>query len=397
MIASLDRLRLMARTGTMPLPPLLEKAVALELDKTVEGPERVQTGEGLTVTARHFLQQGNGGLLLAGDQELQSRLLQVEALLQKRLASDALGVLSSPPAAGSDQALQVRYYRDLADAYRQTGNLLESANALQAIDAMPADPLQRLATQTEILRTLALLNELVLTNLQPSPPGVSGGWMQLALIVKKYGSDPDQLATPLAEWRQRFPQHPAMPALIENYRLQLQRQMQPASRIAVLLPQSGAYASVGMKVLERAAGHACGPYRWQALDVETIAVRTNNSVCGAFRGFGANQAQFATEGMIDRLAEMVGISGWEMRSRNVVTPGDVWGPGQIMDEGAGGARRCLDAVRSVYEEARRDGKAVGLGLALKNSGLGNGALEISRAVVRFDESGEVQLIEGASA
>ena len=71
---------------------------------------------------------------------------------------------------------------------------------------------------------------------------------------------------------------------------------------------SGAYASVGMKVLERAAGHSCGPYRWQSLDIETIAVRTNNLVCGAFRGFGANQAQFATEGVLDRLAEQVGIT-----------------------------------------------------------------------------------------
>jgi len=99
---------------------------------------------------------------------------------------------------------------------------------------------------------------------------------------------------------------------------------------------SGAYASVGMKVLERAAGHACGPYRWPSIDIETIAVRTNNLVCGAFRGFGANQAQFAMEGVLDRLAEQVGISGWEIRKRNVIKPGEEWGPGQIMDDGAGG-------------------------------------------------------------
>ena len=96
---------------------------------------------------------------------------------------------------------------------------------------------------------------------------------------------------------------------------------------------SGSYASVGMKVLERAAGHASGPYRVPAIDVECVAVRTNNPVCGAFRGFGANQAQFAMEGVIDRLAEQVGIDGWEMRMRNVIKPGEVWGPGQIMDDG----------------------------------------------------------------
>ncbi|HQY84571.1 MAG TPA: molybdopterin-dependent oxidoreductase, partial [Ilumatobacteraceae bacterium] len=86
---------------------------------------------------------------------------------------------------------------------------------------------------------------------------------------------------------------------------------------------SGAYASVGMKVLERAAGHASGPYRVPDIDVHCTAVRTNNPVCGAFRGFGANQAQFAMEGVMDRLAEQVGISGWEMRKRNVIRPGEV--------------------------------------------------------------------------
>ena len=151
---------------------------------------------------------------------------------------------------------------------------------------------------------------------------------------------------------------------------------------------SGAYASVGMKVLERAAGHACGAYRWDALDIETIAVRTNNLVCGAFRGFGANQAQFALEGVLDRLAERVGISGWEIRKRNVIRPGDEWGPGQIMDDGAGGAEACLDQIKASYDAAIADGKAVGLALGLKNSGLGNGFREVSKAVVRFHEDAD---------
>jgi len=157
---------------------------------------------------------------------------------------------------------------------------------------------------------------------------------------------------------------------------------------------SGAYASVGMKVLERAAGHACGPYRWGALDVETIAVRTNNPICGAFRGFGANQAQFATEGVLDRLAERVGISSWEMRKRNVVRPGDEWGPGQIMDDGAGGAEACLDAIKPAYDAALESGVAVGLGLGLKNSGLGNGFREVSKAVVRLRDDGTIEVRHG---
>ncbi|MGO9558875.1 MAG: molybdopterin cofactor-binding domain-containing protein [Acidimicrobiales bacterium] len=154
---------------------------------------------------------------------------------------------------------------------------------------------------------------------------------------------------------------------------------------------SGPYASVGMKVLERAAGHASGPYRVPALDVEAVAVRTNNPVCGAFRGFGANQAQFAMEGVMDRLAEKAGLSGLEIRKRNVIGPGDVWGPGQVMDDGAAGARACLEALEQAYGDARAAGKAVGIGLGLKNSGLGNGFLEVAKATVRVLDDGDVEV------
>ena len=157
---------------------------------------------------------------------------------------------------------------------------------------------------------------------------------------------------------------------------------------------SGAYASVGMKVLERMAGHASGPYRVPAIDVEAVAARTNNPVCGAFRGFGANQAQFAMEGVMDRLAERAGIDGWEIRKRNVVHPGDIWGPGQKMDDGCLGAEACLDAVKSDWERARAEGRAVGIGLGLKNSGLGNGFKEVTRAVVHFRPDGRVEVRHG---
>jgi len=158
-----------------------------------------------------------------------------------------------------------------------------------------------------------------------------------------------------------------------------------------MVGDSGPYASVGMKVLERAAGHASGPYVIPNIEVEAVAARTNNSVCGAFRGFGANQAQFAMEGVMDRLAEMAGISGWEIRNRNVITSGSTWGPGQIMDDGALGARACLEAIKPAYDQAILAGRAVGVGLGLKNSGLGNGFKEIAKAVIRFTESGRVQV------
>ena len=157
---------------------------------------------------------------------------------------------------------------------------------------------------------------------------------------------------------------------------------------------SGAYASVGMKVLERMAGHASGPYQVDNIDVEATAARTNNPVCGAFRGFGANQAQFAMEGVLDRLADRVGIDGWSIRKLNVIRPGQVWGPGQIMDDGCLGAEKCLDEIKPHYDAARAAGHAVGLGLGLKNSGLGNGFKEVSGAVVHFRADGVIEVRHG---
>ena len=185
-------------------------------------------------------------LQLAGEQALHRRLLRAEVLLREMRPVDALETLGAAPT--DDTPLRSRFYRTQADAYRLMGNLLETAHALQALDALEDDPQQRLQIQTEILRTLALLNERALERLQPSPPGISGGWMQLALLVKAQEVGTADIEPEFADWRRRFPQHPALPELLANYRLQLQQQLQPVSRIAVLLPQSGVYANVAAAI-----------------------------------------------------------------------------------------------------------------------------------------------------
>ncbi len=187
-------------------------------------------------------------LPLTEDQALRLRLLRAELLIQEQRASDALDALSPTPGTKAPRTLRTRYQRALADAYRQLGNLLETANALQALDALQSDPALRLVTQTEVLRSLALLNEQVLSRLQPSPPGTAGGWMELALLVKKYGTDPDALAAEFTDWRRRFPRHPALPELLNSYQEQLRGQLQQATHIAVLLPQSGALAKVAAAI-----------------------------------------------------------------------------------------------------------------------------------------------------
>ena len=158
---------------------------------------------------------------------------------------------------------------------------------------------------------------------------------------------------------------------------------------ARIIGDTGAYASVGMKVLERAAGHSCGPYRVPAVDIEAKTVYTNNPPCGAMRGFGANQASFGIEGVMDMLAEKVGIDGYDIRDRNILEPGDPFATGQIMT-GSCGIRQTLEAVRDVYKSATR----AGIGCGIKNTGIGNGMDDSGRLLLRVLDGGRLEILTG---
>lgn len=156
-----------------------------------------------------------------------------------------------------------------------------------------------------------------------------------------------------------------------------------------MIGDTGAYASVGMKVLERAAGHCCGPYAVPAVDVEAKTVYTNNPPCGAMRGFGANQASFAIEGLMDILAERVGVDGYDIRERNLLDPGDQFATGQKMT-GSCGVRQTLEAVKEVYKAAPLAGIACGI----KNTGIGNGMEDTGRVLLRVLAGPRLEILTG---
>ncbi len=139
---------------------------------------------------------------------------------------------------------------------------------------------------------------------------------------------------------------------------------------------TGAYASVGMKVLERSAGHATGAYNFPVTDIESTAVYTNNLPCGAMRGFGVNQTAFALESCIDDLCEQGGFDRWEFRYKNALDDGDMTATGQVIEAGAG-AKATLEAVKNEFRNARFAGIACGI----KNTGIGNGMPDSSQVTV----------------
>ena len=164
---------------------------------------------------------------------------------------------------------------------------------------------------------------------------------------------------------------------------------------ATVFSDTGAYASLGGPVLERACTHAAGPYHYENFEIEGTAYYTNNPPAGAFRGFGVTQTCFATETLLNMMADKVGITPWEIRYRNAIRPGEVLPNGQIVDESTG-LIETLEAVKEDYEAALAEGKPVGIGCAMKNAGVGVGIPDTGRVKLIVEDDEKLHIYSGAS-
>jgi xanthine dehydrogenase molybdenum-binding subunit len=96
------------------------------------------------------------------------------------------------------------------------------------------------------------------------------------------------------------------------------------------------------------------------------------------------------EGIMDLLAEKVGVDGWDIRIRNILNPGDAFATGQIMRESVRGMRKSLEAVKDIYKNA----KYAGIGCGVKSTGIGNGTVESGHLLIRVLEDGKLELLVG---
>ena len=164
---------------------------------------------------------------------------------------------------------------------------------------------------------------------------------------------------------------------------------------AKVFSDTGAFASLGGPVLERACTHAAGPYAYENFEIEGTAYYTNNPPAGAFRGFGVTQTCFATESLLNMMADKVGISPWEIRYRNAIRPNGVLANGQIVDDSTG-LVETLEAVKPYYDEAIAKGQPVGLACAIKNAGVGVGLPDWGRCKLIVEKDAKVHIYTGAS-
>lgn len=140
-----------------------------------------------------------------------------------------------------------------------------------------------------------------------------------------------------------------------------------------IISDTGAYASLGIPVLERACTHASGPYHYENFRMDGYAYYTNNPPAGAFRGFGVTQSCFALESMLNHMADKIGISHYDIRYINAIRPGESLPNGQIVD-GATGLVETLESVKDVYNSSSLSGIAC----AMKNAGVGVGLPDYGR-------------------
>ncbi len=159
---------------------------------------------------------------------------------------------------------------------------------------------------------------------------------------------------------------------------------------AKIIADTGAYASLGTAVLERACTHACGPYGIENVELDGYCVYTNNPPAGAFRGFGVPQPNFGAEANMDQLADLAGLDRWEFRYRNAVEPGMVLANGQICGDDVA-IKETLIAVKDDYY----NNKYAGIACALKNTGIGVGLPDIGRCRIRVKD-GRVVIYSAAS-
>ena len=175
-----------------------------------------------------------------------------------------------------------------------------------------------------------------------------------------------------------------------------------------LYGDTGAYASLGEKVMTRATTHSAGPYDIPNVRADCYAMYTNNPPAGAFRGFGVTQSAFAVESMMDKLAETLNIDPVELRRMNSLHVGSITNTGQVLRESVG----LIECINKVDAEMRRHTpnpfrpfvdpanpnlvRTWGFAAAYKNTGLGGGAPDISGADVELYADGSFQVRSSAA-
>jgi selenium-dependent xanthine dehydrogenase len=217
----------------------------------------------------------------------------------------------------------------------------------------------------------------------------------------------------LFDRHESFLVHPKRHATRIRVKMGAKRNGQLTAVETELYGDTGAYASLGEKVMTRATTHSAGPYESPNIKADCYAMYTNNPPAGAFRGFGVMQSAFAVESMMDMMAGTLNIDPVEIRMLNSLRVGSFTNTGQQLHESVG-LLDCMEMVRNEVtriagpnafqpgqrsKNGKRSGKLVkawGFAAGYKNTGLGGGAPDKSGAEVELYPDGSLQVRSSAA-
>lgn len=185
-----------------------------------------------------------------------------------------------------------------------------------------------------------------------------------------------------------------------DYELGLDRQGFLKYYKADLLSDGGPYMNLSARVIDQACIFSVGPYRMPHGWVRGRVVATNNVPCGAFRGFGINQANFSMESLLDEAARKLGMDPFELRLKNAFNVGDSTASGEILRNSVGISdtlKLCQELTYKALEKFKpfypQGTKVLGVGMAsgFKNVGAGKGKVDDAGAIYTIKEDGRVEL------
>lgn len=162
-------------------------------------------------------------------------------------------------------------------------------------------------------------------------------------------------------------------------------------------------------IIANTAVHLMGPYRIPAVHVRGRAALTNKTLVAQYRGAGRPEATFSLERSLDAAAAAVGISGEEIRRRNLLTAADMpyrrpipYRDGVPIAYDGGDYRACLESVTAALPRSEIDVCAaenphhhIGYGLSSYLEATGRGPHETAR--VRLLPSGRFEVTAGAAS
>lgn len=174
---------------------------------------------------------------------------------------------------------------------------------------------------------------------------------------------------------------------------------------AYVIADKGPYSTLGAEVLNFATEHVVGPYRFKAVDVDTVSAFTNNGMSGEFRGFGGNQAIFALEGQLDRLAALLGMDPWELRRRNLRRAEDPGPLGQPISVTGGAGQVWASLEGSALWRRRSEPPAsapsapwlkrgIGAAYVMHGAGLGVGIPDPAGGRLHLRADGKIEAVFG---